>query len=791
MRANLATRHGLRAWRRLFTVTLIVTALVFARDSDAQVQVSDQFTRVARDLAKKVVKSDLLGACGPEKDRKPVCVQIVSSIGEVFGMVIDGKIDSDHVAALLRSEFSSIVQAVAADLGEGVVEKVMKSVTPSTGKCSAVGLAQPVAACLVARAYAGKTGAARDCQAADQALRDVLANCEGPKPQGATDTLDLLKEATQVLEAQAKDVPEVYGAVLVLAQLGKIADHASSGSFYAIAREVAESHARVMEDMEVLGSHAAFGDGDITAVVQSTDACPGRDQVVTRATAWEKDRWSTFLAVSRALSQFRALPPEAMSKLPVDLPDPRCPASTDALEAAARRLRNDARNFRVDATLLAATQDAVLPAMLVAILIDYVRTGDDALLGQSLRDFVLQGLARVIAAAEATDEIACDTIANNGGLSCQGTSSGPARVIAHEPGVADDDLYLLVASRHSPRSARQTCVYQAAASLLEGAFPTFSGIGTRCRTSAAKLDRTIFGDSLTVLDKGAGVAQWDSKEVAKSAIPGFASLHFASNVSASDASQLLQYMLSPLAAASGLPDVDRLPVETAVHAMAIGSGGRRDLLRVAADLFRPKLEVALDGFLPGTGNCTASSSPTSLTCGVRVLLDAAYDPVMTYVSEPNPTNEDRQRLAESFLEQLDALDSLGRSPLLFDIGPGATMLTGLGATGITYHLTLVDKYGWAPVRFGPRNEWQAGVFVGGFIDALVQKLAGTSDVASYWLSGAAFGIRQFSKDFPFGIEVYAASAIHFHLTHFKDNLGFATGLNLLVPIDEAFGSSSK
>jgi hypothetical protein len=788
----LSNRAKETASRRLLVAVLAATVLLFPNSSWAQVQISDQFTRVAKDLAKQAVKHELSGVCG-DKSPDPVCVQVVKSITDIFGMVIDGKIDAQHVGTLLRSEFAKVVPAVAGDVAKTLIGSVLEKVTPPTGKCSARGLAQPVAACLVARAYGGKAGSKAECDGASLALGTLLTNCGASPPAPNTDALDLLKAVQAALEkvedkpgavSKATDFPDVYGAVVVLAQTRRIAERASAGSFYSIAQGIADSHAAFMEDLELLGSQGAFDRTEIGAVAESTAACPGRDAVVARARAWQEAYWSTFFKVGRALARLDPLPRDAMASLPDDLPDPGCSAPDDPLEQAARVLRRDARVFRVDANLLAQTQKGILPALLVAILVDYVRTEDEALLAESLKDFVLQALARVMAAAEAGDQLVCSAVES--GLSCQETPDGAPKVFARDPGIAKDaDLYALLASRRSPRSARRTCAYQAVAAVLEGKFPFSSGIGNRCRVGRVSLDRTLFGDHLAEVDGVPGIEQW--KDLARSITPGFATVHLASPPSPGDASELLEFVVPKIETAQGLSEAARLPFDSAVQALKIGSGGRRDLLRVAAEAFRPELQDALEDFLPGTKNCGRS---TELVCGVRTLIEAAYDPVMTYVSEPSPTDADRQHVAESFLEQLDTLDPLGKSPLLFDIGPGVTLLTRLGASGLTAHLTLVDKYGWAPLRFGPRNEWQLGIFVGGFVDALVQKLSGNTDVVSYWLSGVSFGFRQFSKGFPLGLEVYVASGNPFDLRHFGDYVGFATGLNVLVPVEEAFPSSN-
>ena len=84
---------------------------------------------------------------------------------------------------------------------------------------------------------------------------------------------------------------------------------------------------------------------------------------------------------------------------------------------------------------------------------------------------------------------------------------------------------------------------------------------------------------------------------------------------------------------SGLSEAVLLPIDSGIQAISAGSGGRRDLLRVAGDAFRPELEGMLVHFLPQTKDCEEKEGTTDLRCGVRLLLEAAYEPVMIYVSE--------------------------------------------------------------------------------------------------------------------------------------------------------------
>jgi hypothetical protein len=183
-------------------------------------------------------------------------------------------------------------------------------------------------------------------------------------------------------------------------------------------------------------------------------------------------------------------------------------------------------------------------------------------------------------------------------------------------------------------------------------------------------------------------------------------------------------------------------------------------------------------------SCADGSEADSLRCGVRLLIGAVYDPLLDYVMIENPTDADRRRLATKAYSKALELDPLSKTPLLFNVGLGATGLTRFDDDE-TLHLTLLEKFGLAK-RFGDRNDWELGIFVGGFLDALI-RTAADSEEEQYWLAGTTFGRRQISSSVPFGVGVHAGAALPFDLSETEDRIAFAAGLVLTVPADIAFG----
>jgi hypothetical protein len=763
----------------------IAVALVLSSESSAraQVQVTDQFTHVAKELAKRFVSAELAAVCTTDRKYDAVCAQVMSGLTDAFVMALDGHVDSNRLAILLRSEFGRVVETTAMELGTAWVKELIDGVTSRAGECSLQGAAEPLAQCFVARLYKGALGSFENCRAAHATLEKAFAACGGTRDVTKVDTLDLVTDLADVLETKKSQATDSYAAIVILRQVARIAAH-SDATAYGVVRAAAEAHEAFVEVLErPANTPDLFGKGnkDVEEVRAQAKNCPGGADVMKQVDTWDRVRASTFLAVSRAVARFQE-PPTDINFLPEHLPDPRCASSSDPLVVAIDKIQKDARTFHVDVRIAAIGQDVILPAMLVAILVDYVRTQDDALLTESLSDFCLQVLARLIASAETGGEVTCNSAAG-GGVSCAPVV-GEARFSVQAPSADPQDLGLLLEARHSPSSARNTCLYQAAATLLSGKAPIGGLVPRACRTFGPSLADTIFAAHLTTV--GPGLAQWEAGEVVPSVIAGEAKLRFASHLTPQQGFQMLGELLPRLEATSGPMTADLHAVVTALRSLALGlsAQGRAMLLRGASDTLRPQLRAFLDNHLASIGQCTGNEA-TGLRCGVRVLVEAAYDPVMSYVSAPGGTDADAKQLSNLVLVQLDKLDPLGRSPLLFNVGPGFTLLTRFGSDTATAHLTLLDKFGVAR-RWGDRRQFELGVFVGGFADAIIRAAAGATDAGPYWLAGLTVGDRQFSTTFPFGLEAHAALANPFDLAKYGDKVAAAAGLNFIVPVDIAF-----
>lgn len=789
-------------FRRGVVIATAAAVLLCGRQLRAQTQVSDQFRRVSKELAKRFVTDELTKSCKREdkagnETTDPICLSLVESMSQAFADGIDGKISGAQVAKALRDEFTKVTQAAAVDVASRELERVLASMPTGGGACSLKGLASPVTECLIATVYQNQPKAV--CDRSRDAAIAAATRC-GVTATANTSTLD---EILHRLAHQLAAKQDAYGAAVILEQMAQVA-HNSNGTFYGTAQEVAAANDRLLQDWSEPRRLTLFGSPEIDAVTRAAknSQCPGAAQASARVQKWKDDRERVFSAISRAISRFQSLPPEA-SLLPTDIVDPKCASNTDPLAVAVDRLRSHARVARFDATLSSLLQRATLPALTVGLLVDYVSNADESLLLQNTRDLGLQVLARVIAADDAQNrEIACmyDERTPPFVITCQVRSTLATYTVEADkvwPQATTEErqrwlsgLASVIQQKRTPQSARHSCVYEAVSMLLTGSYPTALQSAPQLCTVpidaarpdqpiATLLDRTIFGANLHQV--APGLMQWTSDQVLPQVVATRASLKFASSLGVQSGYSLLAELLST---SNGVVAEARV-VELAAKSLqtATDDQARRVLLQAAISTFKPYITQFLDLHVAPLEWCQQGDNDTGIFCAVRVLADAAFEPLMDYLATPSG-QADEGRLARNVYKALDDLDPLGRTPLLFNIGPGVTFLTRFDGAATT-HFTLLDKFGIA-ARWGRRNQWEVGAFAGGFVDAIIRTAAEGTKSNPYWLLGGTFGLRKFTRDSPFGIELQVAAALPFDTSNFKDKVAAAGGLNLIIPAELAF-----
>ena len=776
-------RPGRRRWStgaRSVAAACVATALLLVwREPAARAapQATAEFKRVAIALAKRMSSDQLAKVCKDKRGSdQEVCELVAGSAEAAFEMAIDGKVDEAAINAVLVDLAARLTQAAVADAAQPLVQQIIADLAHETGgacqlTASRGGSRVPVApadlagkasACLIARALHGQTS---DCAETEQQINSLALVCQAPESDSAGD----------------------YKTLLALTQLRRLLSGGTPSGAYDAVTRAAESYELIFAGIDSPNDLSVFDDTELDRVLaaQPDEArCTNLAATRQRLTQWRAERSAVFVGLSRALVTFKALPSALIEKIPVSLPDPACPAG-HPLAAARAELEHFAKTYRTDLTLVSRIDPIVLPAFLGAILVDYAQDHNETRLRKQLEDFALRVLARAIAAHD-SNSLSC------GAASCtEIVASNPAAPpVAVPPGMRPEEVQAVIEDRFSPKAARRTCEYQAVAA----AFGRNIELGplASCRKLGLLGAQDILGTGGAFAALlGPGFASSHGQWLAASLIrvrPGAARLALSGQLDASVAYGNLLLALRGLGR-EGLDD-SSLGSLTSVLEEALRPlleqgvpNFSRAVLAESARELRPVVARFLDDKLvPLT--CADGRDAASLECGVRLLVGAVYDPIIEYISIEDPTEADRRRLATRAYKKALELDPLSRTPLLFNVGPGATGLTRFGGDD-SLHLTLLDKFGLA-YRWGERNQGELGLFVGGFLDAIIRTATDSPEERQYWLAGATIGQRQF-QCVPFGLGVHVAAALPFDLSKTGDRIALAGGLVLTVPADIAFG----
>lgn len=239
------------------------------------------------------------------------------------------------------------------------------------------------------------------------------------------------------------------------------------------------------------------------------------------------------------------------------------------------------------------------------------------------------------------------------------------------------------------------------------------------------------------------------------------------------------------------PQVSELVIARVANALAEGEGAsaRQVLLRAGVDLLAEHLEaVTSDVVGASEARCRDDLRARSIFtrlgagCAVHALVTGAYRPVVEYYWAGG---RDAAGLATAGYRGLLARQSLRYTPLILNVGLGATWVTGSSATwghGGYAALTVIDKIGVAFCkRLDERTTFEFGAFAGGFVDALVRTATDSGKEHRYWLLGLTAGWPRV-RGLDVGLEVHAGAAMPFELAR-GSSYGFAAGAAMVVPFD--------
>jgi hypothetical protein len=247
-------------------------------------------------------------------------------------------------------------------------------------------------------------------------------------------------------------------------------------------------------------------------------------------------------------------------------------------------------------------------------------------------------------------------------------------------------------------------------------------------------------------------------------------------------------------------------VDLIVNGITAGAGGqdalaRKLLLNAAADFLVVQVSAYTDRLVGSDASACAVRDGEGRwkfiwdrfagPCVVKVLIEGAYKPIAEFVWADDFTfsADSSASLADKGYRALVATPVLRHTMVLFNVGLGASIVVGKSglkpdpnpADSGFVALTLLDKLGVAITRYrSQRTQFEAGLFVGGFLDALVRAAADNPD--KYWIGGATAGwTRMWGVDL--GLQLHAGWALPFT---FHTDPRPTLGGTLVVPFSYAF-----
>ncbi|HEX8705995.1 MAG TPA: hypothetical protein VF815_44580 [Myxococcaceae bacterium] len=239
-----------------------------------------------------------------------------------------------------------------------------------------------------------------------------------------------------------------------------------------------------------------------------------------------------------------------------------------------------------------------------------------------------------------------------------------------------------------------------------------------------------------------------------------------------------------------------LPINTVAQSVQDGlekrdDESRRRMMRLGADFLVAQVDkVALRIVGTDAGKCQENDpkwrsilNRLEAACTAHMLIQGAYHPIADYLGAGGFSAPGAARLADTTYRQLLQSPMLASTPVILNVGLGANWV-GFNKSGSDFvSLTVVDKFGVALLKYnGPSYGFEAGPFVGGFLDALVRTASGADE--KYWLAGFAVGFPRVAN-VDLGLEAHVAGAIPFT---FNSDPQLTLGLTVVVPFSTVLDS---
>ncbi len=749
--------------RRFSAVLVAVAALnlgtAFAASTPpVSSYVSDEFKAVARRALGELTGEEIAKACPPNK---PLCPQVVKRLSEAFAAAIYQDDAGLQIALMGFFQDASINALLEASSG-GIF---------SDATVAATSVAQPLLKCL-SEVFTGKNGShacsvdeparaglaaavkALVCKGNDCALRDSVAGKLATK--GATIKPDDALAVLQIVVTDPKiQRPDLRIYLLKLRALFKLGITSSvfDPIFAFLAQEVSNPDLSLDN---VVQFDPAAPPNDVFAAIRDSDiagALTACKQPPEAFQEWQATRSAAFVATLRN----QLLTGSALDLGLVQRLLEYQPCSADTKEAI-RTFKRHLRYFFAPLIVHDAMTRYALPALSAAALVDYVRTQDEAQFEHNLERAFLFGLAQTFVRYDTWKKF----------------------VAAQRPGGAP----VTVASLLTLQGAFATCEMQASAALFGVSLPVRLAVGDPCKHIAD----SHAGVVVAMAPNSAGLprAQWlqaNAPAILATLDPVFTfiSTH-----------------------AEDVPFFEGIDTTALVSVgQQLGNGDIRaaklTMTRFGVDLLADKISEFTERIVgQGGTSCVDSANTSSIfyktgaSCAAYLLIQSAYQPIANYYWQYGISADDTPKIAKNVYRAMLASPYLDHTPLILNVGLGATYIVGRkadwGDSGLGA-MTVVDKIGLAFYKAShPKWQFETGIFVGGFLDALVRTAVGDGKEQRNWLLGYTLGWPRIGG-LDLGVELHLAAAMPFQFADRRP--GFASGIALVLPYSLVLDSGTS
>jgi len=717
--------------------------------------VSDEFKAVARRAFGQLVADQITNAC---PKGKPLCQQVVKRLSAAFEAALSNDEAGLRLALngfFLDASVNALLESTTGGILSEISSKTLATALDPAMRCLSTSVAgeRGLQACTLSPTEKSQLVQALkvlSCKGGDCQTRDTIAQ---KVAQGSIikpgDVVRLL-----VILASSEEVERPDLRIFLLKLEAVLNEGTSQGLFEPVLAFLSKeapglSHKAIIDFDPAAPLHETLTsdkDADILAALQ---AC---QQPLEPFTNWQAIRSTDFmLRLREQLLTGAQLDLEPVRKLLEYKP---CAADkATALRDFKRKLRYLFAPLIVHDVL---TRYGV-PGLSAAALIDYVRTSDAVQLERNVERTLLFGVAQVAVQVSTQKKLAAER-----------TGGAPVRVT---------DMLPL-------RQALGSCEIQTAAALYGVRIPGQTP-GPQCFSVVS--EQQVNAPTVPTNTAGVPRAQW----LQANAPTLLATLR--------------PTLQEAVRRAQDLPFFEGINSTTLLMAAEqLGDGNvnaaQRTMVRFGVDLLAARTDEFATRIVGNDGEkCLEDSRSIVLfdrvgaACAAHLLIRSAYHPIADYYWQHGIAESDLQPLSRSVYRELLASPLLDHTPLILNVGLGTNYVYGhrdVWGTNGYLALTVVDKFGVAVYKYSDKKTvFETGLFVGGFLDALIRTAINEGEEQRYWLFGWTLGWPRIGG-LNMGLEAHLAAAMPFPLSD-GHRYGLVGGLTVVVPFNTVLTPEDK